>query len=119
MSQEKRQVRANVGLGLDRFSVHLLIRREKRPDQPGPNRSLMIGGVAFAGAALVMGHIPAVSRIQRAESEGGQQTFFDRRDNSGGPVRRDAFKRQADSKYLIGPQRFVAIFSINDIVEIP
>ena len=71
MGEKQRQMRAQIRLGMPGFSVDLLISREKRPNEPGPDRSLMISQITLPGLSAINAHVPAIARVERPESERG------------------------------------------------
>ena len=50
---------------------------DKRPDQPGPDRSLMIGGVARLQVAMVILFVIGIVRRKRAQPDRREQLAFD------------------------------------------
>ena len=48
---------------------------DERADQPGPDGALVIGGVAGAQVAVVVGLVVRVARRERAQADGRQQAL--------------------------------------------
>src|SRR5262249_11313690 len=88
-------------------------------NQPGPNRALMIGGIAGPKIAIVLRLEVRASRRQRAEPEWGQQPML-HHGKHGIPARRiEHGVPQRDRKHLIRSTGcIIAGLAINNIVEI-
>src|SRR5262249_37090259 len=49
----------------------------ERPDEPGPDRALMVSGIARSKIAIIFRLVIRITRIKSAKSQGREQTFGD------------------------------------------
>ncbi len=81
---QQRQQEAGPGLRLRcrRMAAHAQPRLDEWPDQPGPDRALVIGRIAFLWAAAVSRDVIGVLARQRTQAERRQQFRLDQIDNT-------------------------------------
>ena len=79
----------------------------KRARQPGPDRPLVISGVAVARSAAVMALIAGLARREAAQSVGSQQMLRAHIDDGLLLVFGERADRQLHGKNLVGPKRSV------------
>ena len=87
------------------------------PEQPGPDRSLVIAAIAIADAAVVVAAIFWVVRCQRPQTERGEQRLPALFEHAALHSRIERRGWQADGKELVRPHGRVAAFRSVDHIE--
>src|SRR5215470_16515638 len=95
---------------------------DERPNEPGPDRALMIGAVALAHAAFVMWNVSRLAGRERAQAERRPEARLDSGDDFRGPLAVEESDRQAaDGKDLIGAKRGIdgagTMIDVDDVVK--
>src|SRR5260221_10789096 len=103
-------------------AMHSHPRFDKRPNEPGPDRALMIRAVALQYAAFVMRLVIRFAGRKRAQAHRRQQSFFNERDDLFRTLAFEQLKWQsAHGEDLIRTKRGVhftrAMVCVNYIVE--
>src|SRR5437762_11860165 len=99
---------SRLGLGAFAPPSHAQPSFNERPDQPWPHCALMVGAVAFARAAPIMGCVAGFFGRQRAQAQRGPESLLDGVDDPARLFAVDNLQGQAaDGEYWIGPKRSV------------
>src|ERR1019366_7365521 len=99
------------------FPMHPDVRRDEGAEQPGPDGSLMVGGVALDGAAIAFGAIAHVELSESAQPVVGQQLAFGHREDTAGAVGWHHGVAEREGDHLIGADAAVFELAVDDIVE--
>src|SRR5204862_416067 len=92
---------------------------DERPDQPGPHRALVIGGIAGAQIAEIARLEIGFVWRQRAQSDRRQQLGLDRIDDFRPTLFVEHRTRQRNREDLVRPERcIITVLAVDDVVEI-
>src|SRR5690349_5268100 len=93
------------------------IGRNVGTDQPGPHRSLMIGGIPLNNAAFIAWPIARVPGRQASQAERSEQLALDHLYDPPLPLRWEHAVMQADREDLVRPYRGIAMFTVDHVVQ--
>src|SRR4029077_11209934 len=94
--------------GRSAISVDAEMRQRKRPEQPAPHSTLMIGGIALPRSARVAALVPGLARGEAAQTVARQQMLRADVDNGFLLRRCERADGQGNAENLVGTKRSVS-----------
>src|SRR5262245_45165989 len=97
--------------------IYLQISADERPDQPGPDRALMICQITAAHIAFASAYVPWIARRQAAQTRGRDQLALNNFNHPPGSLGVEHHVMQADCENLIRTDRAITLIAVNHVIQ--